>query len=67
MGTKETNNKLNDENGTFNNIKIGFEVSPMKWEMLQYVDSELDQLKNQATADWLDALIVAMDELKRLE
>lgn len=67
MGTKDTNNKLNDENGTFKNIKIGFSVSPIKWEMLQYVDSELDQLNNEATADWLDALIVAMDELKRLE
>lgn len=67
MGTKDTDNQLNAENGKFEHIKVGFPLSPMNWDMLQFVDSEIDQLKSDATADWLDALIVTMDELKRLE
>lgn len=63
MGTDESNNNLHKELGSYENISEAFELQTGNWQMLRILDKEVQTRKNRA--DWLDALIVAMDFMKR--
>lgn len=63
MGTEETKNELNSTIGGYDNIYEGFKLLKPNWDMVRAVIQDVKPQK--ATADWLDALIVSMDLLKR--
>lgn len=60
IGTNSTYNALGYEH-----ISNGFAMAPAHWDMIRYVRS-IDASKNTVTADWLAAILVAMDYLKSL-
>lgn len=67
IGSETTSNSLNTENpGEYSHICQALEMKPMNWDMLKYVQTEMDQPNETTTGDWLDAIIVAMDYFKDL-
>lgn len=62
MGTDASNNNLNRTLGGYLNISEAFDIALPNWQMLRILDKEISIQK--AEADWLDALIVAMDFMK---
>lgn len=62
MGTDSTHNNLNSTLGGYENISEAFDVATTNWQMLKILDKEISQ--NKSDADWLDAIIVAMDFMK---
>jgi len=57
LGSDETENSLN-----YKNIKVTHSLALPSWEMVQFVD---DQKGTTVNGDWLDAVVVAMDVLKK--
>lgn len=62
MGTDTSNNNLNRTIGGYENISEAFDMAQTNWQMLRILDKEISTQK--AVADWMDALIVAMDFMK---
>lgn len=63
LGTKTTDNDLNYEN-----INHAIPLKPMDWEILKYVQQNIDPPDDEGIkGDWLDAIVVAMDYFKALE
>jgi hypothetical protein len=56
LGSDETNNSLN-----YKNISVTHSLALPSWEMVQFVE---DLKESMVNADWLDAIVVAMDVLK---
>jgi hypothetical protein len=56
LGSNETQNSLN-----YKNIKVTHSLALPSWEMVQFVE---DLRGTTVNADWLDAIVVAMDVLK---
>jgi hypothetical protein len=56
LGSKETENRLN-----YKNIKVTHPLLLPSWELVQFVE---DLEGTMVNADWLDAIVVAMDVLK---
>ena len=57
LGSKETENSLN-----YKNIKLTHSLALPSWEMVQFVN---DLEGTTVNGDWLDAVVVAMDVLKK--
>ncbi|XP_031632089.1 X-ray repair cross-complementing protein 5 [Contarinia nasturtii] len=65
MGTETTDNDLNAADPTsFHNISHAFDLKPMSWDILKYVQTSIDP-PSAYTADWVDAIIVAMDFFRK--
>lgn len=62
MGTNSTHNNLHTTLGGYENISEAFDIGTTNWQMLKILDKEISSNNNDA--DWLDALIVAMDFMK---
>jgi hypothetical protein len=56
LGSDETKNSLNYEN-----ISVTHLLALPSWEMVQFVE---DLKETMVNADWVDAIVVAMDVLK---
>jgi hypothetical protein len=56
LGSNETENSLN-----YKNIKVTHSLALPCWEMVQFVE---DLTGTMVNADWLDAIVVAMNILK---
>lgn len=56
LGTNSTDNDLN-----YKNISLALPMNSINWDILKYVQSNIDPPSAETTADWLDAIIVAMD------
>jgi hypothetical protein len=56
LGSDETENSLN-----YKNIKVTHSLALPSWEVLQFVNNLKGTTVN---ADWLDAIVVAMNVLK---
>jgi hypothetical protein len=56
LGSDETENSLN-----YKNIKVTHSLALPSWEMVQFVN---DLKGTTVNADWLDAIVVAMNVLK---
>lgn len=56
LGSNETQNSLN-----YKNIKVTHSLALPSWEMVQFVE---DLTGTTVNADWLDAIVVAMNVLK---
>lgn len=65
MGTNGTDNELNTEYGGYEHISNGFTNGAITWNMLKYVEASVEPT-TEGTADWLDAIVVAMNNLKTL-
>lgn len=65
MGTNETDNELNIELQGYEHISHGIRMGCVTWNMLKFVDSSIDG--SGVNADWLDAIVVAMNYLRILE
>lgn len=65
MGTEETENDLNIECDDYEHIKFGFDLAPTDWNMLRFIEHRLHRPNANFEADWLDAIVVAMDYLKK--
>lgn len=65
MGTDITDNEMNAEVGGYEHISTGFHMAPANWRMIKYVEA-IRPPNGAATADWLDAIVVAMNYLKSL-
>lgn len=63
IGTDCTNNVLNNTLGDYEHISVAFNLEQTNWQMLKILEKEIVGPSN-SEADWLDALIVAMDFLK---
>ena len=57
LGSDETGNSLN-----YRNIKVTHPLALPSWEMVQFVN---DLKGTTVNGDWLDAVVVAMDVLKK--
>jgi len=57
LGSDETENSLN-----YKRIKVTHSLALPSWEMVQFVD---DLKGTTVNGDWLDAVVVAMDVLKK--
>ena len=57
LGSDETGNSLN-----YRNIKVTHSLALPSWEMVQFVN---DLKGTTVNGDWLDAVVVAMDVLKK--
>jgi hypothetical protein len=57
LGSNETGNSLN-----YKNIKVTHSLALPSWEMVQFVN---DLKGTTVSGDWLDAVVVAMDILKK--
>lgn len=62
MGTDESNNNLHETLGGYEHISPATEAIVPTWDMLRRLRKDIVFTKN--TADWLDALIVALDFLR---
>lgn len=62
MGTEDTNNQLNSTGG-YDNITEAFDIAISNFQMLRILEKDIKS-NNVVEADWLDALIVAMNFLK---
>lgn len=67
MGTTITSNSLNKELGGYEHISDTFPMAPTNWDMLNYLENSIDPPNEKIEADWLSAIVVAMDYLKSLE
>lgn len=67
IGSATTENALHKEHGGYEHIKHALELKPISWDTLKYVQKEMDPPVEHTTADWLDALVVAMDYFQNLE
>lgn len=56
LGSEETNNNLN-----YKNISVAHSLGLPSWEMVQFVE---DLKETVVDADWIDAIVVAVDFLK---
>jgi hypothetical protein len=56
LGSNETQNSLN-----YKNIKVTHSLALPSWEMVQFIE---DLTGTMVNADWLDAIVVAMNILK---
>lgn len=63
MGTDGTDNDLNEELQGYEHISKAFAMGIVTWSMLKYIDYSIEPANSQA--DWLDAILVAMDCLKK--
>ncbi|CAH8466641.1 unnamed protein product [Schistosoma intercalatum] len=59
-GSDATDNPLADEEGSFQNICLAFELAPISWKVLEFLDPDLLSL---STGDVVDALMVGADHL----
>ncbi|CAH8464841.1 unnamed protein product [Schistosoma mattheei] len=59
-GSDATDNPLADEEGSFQNICLTFELAPISWKVLEFLDPDLLSL---STGDVVDALMVGADHL----
>lgn len=66
LGTQSTDNNLNKEHGGYEHIKQAIPLTPMNWALLQYVET-IDPPSDSLTADWFDAIIVAVDYFHELQ
>lgn len=66
MGTDGTDNELHGDHGGYEHISNGFTNGVITWNMLKYVEGSIEPTKRNVTADWLDAIVVAMDNLNKL-
>lgn len=62
MGTNRTNNNLHNNLGGYENISVAIDLAITNWNMIKIIDMEIK--KENGNADWMDALIVAMDFLR---
>lgn len=68
LGTNETDNEMNKDCGGYKNISWAFPISPVSWDSLRFVAKSLPAPNNDdVIADWLDGIVVAVDQLKRSE
>lgn len=67
LGTKTTDNRLNGEYGGYEHISHALEMNAMSWDILKYIQKNIDPPSDEITGDWLDAIVVAMDYFKSLE
>ena len=58
MGTEDTENNLD-----YKHITVPFSLGLPSWDILQLLEGDLKGTSKDA--DWLDALVVAMDLLKQ--
>lgn len=67
MGTDSTSNNLNSTLDGYEHIMLAIDLDTTNWAMLQVLAREV--VAGQSEADWLDAIIVAIDvfKLHRLE
>lgn len=63
MGTDATSNNLNATlDDGYDHIVVAFNLETTNWSMLQLLTREV--VAGSAEADWMDAIIVAIDLLK---
>lgn len=62
MGTDATSNNLNNTLEGYEHIVLANDLEQTHWSMLQLLEREVST--GQFDADWLDAIIVAIDLLK---
>lgn len=62
-GTDGTDNRLHGELGGYEHISNAFPLGSTTWNMLKYIEYSIDPTYN--VADWIDAIVVAMDVLKQ--
>lgn len=67
LGTTSTDNDLNAEQGGYDHINRALGMEPVSWDTLNYIHNSIDPPADNVTADWLDAIVVAMDYYKTLE
>lgn len=63
MGTDGTDNGLHEQLGGYEHISHAFPLASTTWNMLKYIEYSIDP--TNSVADWLDAIVVAMDVLKK--
>lgn len=63
MGSNTTGNQLNSQHSGYDNICEAFDLQCTNWNMLRVLESEIEA--GQQPADWLDAIVVALDMLNR--
>lgn len=67
IGSKTTANSLNEVHGGYENISQALVLDPISWNTLKFVQENIDPPNESITADWMDALVVAMDYFQNLE
>lgn len=63
MGTKATDNTMHASQGGFEHICEAFDVQCTTWRMLDVLQSQVE--RGSGPANWLDAILVALDMFKR--
>ena len=63
MGTQGTNNNLSNELCGYEHISEAFDMGLTNWQMLRILENEIKP--SNCEADWLDAIVIGMDVLKR--
>lgn len=61
FGSEFTANPLNEKYGGYENINQTLVLNPVDWDTLKFIQRHIDKPNENITADWMDALIVAMD------
>lgn len=67
MGTSTTANGLHDELDGYEYISNAFPMAPTNWNMLNYLENSIDPPHKSNEGDWLEAIVIAMNDLKSLE
>lgn len=67
MGTETTDNELNSEMSNYEHITAPFPMAAVTWNMVKYLEQSMDEVEDGVTADWLDAIIIAMHYLRPYE
>lgn len=57
---------MNTEKGGYDHINQALTMEPVNWDILKYVKNDIDP-PTDVTADWLDAIVVAMDYFNTLK
>lgn len=61
MGTALAENRLRTAHGGYGHICEAFDLQCTNWHMLRVLENEIE--RGQCAADWLDAIVVALDML----
>lgn len=67
IGSKATANTLSEVHGGYENISQALVLDPIKWDTLKFIQNDIEPPNEDITADWMDALVVAMDYFRSLE
>lgn len=67
FGCTTTTNTLFEAYGGYENISQSLEMNPVTWNTFDFIQNNIDPPSDDITADWMDALVVAMDYFTNLQ